>query len=168
MPIPAILAARCLFWTALIPAALSVGCNTSPQAKEARYLKSGQALMTKKDYARAFLEFRNAVKIMPKDAEAQYQLGLAALAARDLRTAVAAFRQATELNPRHSMAQIKLAELMTASRNQDLVAQARTRLENVLAVSPDNAEASDTLAAAEWQLGKAVASKNRKRVRSLG
>ena len=55
---------------------LSVGCNRSPQAKEAEYLKRGAALLAKKDYGRAALEFRNAVKEMPKDAEPYYQLGL--------------------------------------------------------------------------------------------
>ena len=54
----------------------AVGCNRSPQAKEAQYLQRGMAQAAKKDYGRAILEFRNAVKVMPKDAEPYYQLGL--------------------------------------------------------------------------------------------
>ena len=79
----------------------------------------GAALLAKKDYGRAALEFRNAVKVMPKDAEPYYQLGLTYLASGNARNGVAALRHATELNPKHAGAQLKLAELMTTSQNQD-------------------------------------------------
>src|SRR5580700_3974799 len=88
----------------------SLACAISPQAKEARSLKRGQAQLAKKDYARAILEFRTAIQVMPKDAEAYYQLGLALLQSGDLRGAVGAFQKATELNPKHPGAQLKLAE----------------------------------------------------------
>ena len=90
---------------ALIVGMLAVGCNRSPQAKEAQYLKRGAALMAKKDYGRAALEFQNAVKVTPKDAEPYYQLGLALLAtgnAAYARKGVGALRRATELNPNHA------------------------------------------------------------------
>src|ERR1035441_10988097 len=75
---------------ALSAGILAVGCNRSPQAKEAQYLKRGIALIAKKDYGRAALEFRNAIKAMPKDAEPYYQLGLAYLD-----------RKSTRLNSSH-------------------------------------------------------------------
>ena len=133
---------------------LPVGCDRSPQAKEAQYLKRGAALAAKKDYDRAALEFRNAVKEMPKDAEAYYQLGLTYLASGNVGNGVAALRHATEINPKHTGAQLKLAELMTTSQNQDILRDAVGRLESVLTASPDNIEATDTLAVAEWRLGK--------------
>ena len=68
--------------------------------------------------------------------------GIAALAAR------------RRLNPKHARAQLKLAELMTTSQNQDILRDAVGRLESVLTASPDNLEATDTLAVAEWRLGK--------------
>ena len=135
--------------------AVSTGCNTSPQAKEAKALKRGAALLAKKDYNRALLEFRNASKAMPKDAEPYYQTGLVYLAQSNIRSAAAAFRQATELNPKHAQAQLKFSELLTSSRNKELIQEAAKRLEAILANSPGNTEANDTLAIAEWRLGRA-------------
>ncbi|HJT87200.1 MAG TPA: tetratricopeptide repeat protein [Bryobacteraceae bacterium] len=128
-------------------------CATSPQQKEAKFLKKGDTFMARKDYARALLEFKNAARAMPRDAEAFYRIGLASLAAGSPSGAVSAFQQATQLNPRHSEAQLKLAELMAASRNKDLTEDAQKRLLGVLAASPDNAEAVDTLAFTEVLLG---------------
>jgi tetratricopeptide (TPR) repeat protein len=132
----------------------SVGCSTSPTAKEAKYLKRGQAQMAKKDYSRAILEFRSACGAMPGDAEPYYQLGLASLQAGQAAEAVVAFRKAKELNPKHSGAQLKLAELMAASRNKGLVEQAASLLMGVIAASPDNAEAIEALARTDVRLGK--------------
>src|SRR6185312_2332462 len=84
-------------------------CRTSPEAKEGKYIERGRALLAKKDYSRAILEFRNAAKEMPKDAEPYYQIGLASMAAGDGPGAIQAFHKATELNPKHSGAQLKLA-----------------------------------------------------------
>jgi tetratricopeptide (TPR) repeat protein len=138
----------------LFGAALSTGCDTSPQAKEAKYLRRGDALLDKKDYPRALLEFRNALKSMPRDAEPYYKIGLAYVGVSDIPHAVWALRRATELNPKHFQAQLKLAGIMAATRDKTLVQEASSRLEAVLANSPDNAEASDTLAVAEWKLGQ--------------
>jgi len=132
----------------------STTCNTSPQAKEVKYLKLGQEQMAKKDYARAALEFRNAAQAMPRDAEPIYQLGLAHLQGSNLADAIGAFRKAIELNPKHSGAQLKLAELMAASRNKQLVDQAAVQLRAIIAASPGDLEASDALAIAELELGK--------------
>jgi len=99
---------------------ISFGCAISPQSKEAKYLKRGQAQMAKRDYSRAILEFLTAAQVMPKDAEPYYQLGLAYLESRNVASAVGAFRQATQLNPQHAGANLKLAELMTVSRDKDL------------------------------------------------
>ena len=112
--------------------------------------------MAKKDYPRAMLEFRNALKVMPQDAEVHYELGLAYLGTGNFGNGILALRTAVELNPKHKGAQVKLAELMTATHNQNLVAEAAGRLRDVLAASPGNNEASNALALAEIQLGKAA------------
>src|SRR5271157_656389 len=69
--------ARFSSWSVLIWGALLLfnGCARSPQAIRDRSLASGMKLMQKGDYRRALLEFKNAVQAMPRDAEAQYQLG---------------------------------------------------------------------------------------------
>lgn len=130
------------------------GCNSSPQAKEANYLRRGNALLQKKDYPRALLEFKNAMSAMPKDAEPYYRTAIAHLESGNFLNAVAALRKATELNPHHQKAQLKLAELMATSTQNDILLQAQRRLETVLSESPDNSEANDILALTEWKLGK--------------
>ena len=133
---------------------LAVGCKRSPQAREAQYLKRGAALVAKKDYGRAVLEFRNASAVMPKDAEPYYQLALAYIATGNPTNTILALRRAIELNPKHKEAQLKLAEIMITSRDEDVLRDASTRLEALLATSPDNIEATNTLALAEWRLGR--------------
>jgi tetratricopeptide (TPR) repeat protein len=130
------------------------GCRSSPAQKEAAYLKKGQAELARKDYARAILEFKNASQAMPRDAEPYYQIGLAWLETGDLQRAIEAFRHAIGLNPKHAGAQVKLSELMTATRDRSLIADAADRLRNVVAALPNDLEAIDTLALAEWKLGK--------------
>ena len=130
------------------------GCRTSPEAKEAKFLKRGQALVAQKEYARAVLEFRNAATAKPQDAEPHYQMGMAYLASGDMRGAIGEFQRATSLNPKHAGAQLKLSEFMTLSRNENLLREAITRLQTVFGDSPDNPEAMNTLALAEWNLGK--------------
>src|ERR1035438_3502043 len=103
---------------ALSAGILAVGCSRSPETKEAQYLKRGATLVAKKDYGRAGLEFRNAIKEMTKEAEPYYQLGLAYLASGGTAEGIASLRRATELNPKHAGAQLKLSELMTTSQNQ--------------------------------------------------
>lgn len=131
-------------------------CAISPQAREAKYLGRGEALLEKKDYSRALLEFKNASRAMPADAEPLYQMGLAYLAAGSPGNGIASLRKATELNPRHQRAQLKLAELMAATGDKELLEQASGRLQAVLSASPDNSEANDALALAEWKLGKSA------------
>ena len=135
-------------------AAFLAGCSSSPQEKEAKFLKQGQTLLAKKDYARATLEFRNAAAAVPKDAEPQYQLGLAYLETRQLQNAVRAFQRALHLNPKHAGAQLKLAVMMATSQDPNVLADAEKRLQGVLEAGPDNLEAMQTLAATETKLGK--------------
>lgn len=110
--------------------------------------------MSQKDYGRALLEFRNAAAVRPSDAEAYYQIGIAALAAGNVEVAAFNLKRATDLNPEHAGAQLKAAELMTAARNKELTQEAEKRLKQVLLTSPDDPEAIDTLAIADYQLGR--------------
>jgi tetratricopeptide (TPR) repeat protein len=110
--------------------------------------------MQRQDFGRAALEFRNAARVLPKDAEPYYQLGLAYFAQQDLRAAAWAFKRATELNPKHAGAQLSLAQLMSATNEQKLLQDAQVRVQGLLAADPGNARAIDTLAITEFKLGK--------------
>src|ERR1051326_6118626 len=122
------------------------GCTRSPQEREARFLAQGKKALLNKDYARAILDFRNAVAIAPKDAEAYYQLGWAMLQQGSLREAAAAMRKAMELNPRHTQAQVKLAEIVVLAGDEDSAKQSRDQMRDILSGSPDNPDVLTALA----------------------
>jgi tetratricopeptide (TPR) repeat protein len=145
---------RGFIWPLALLLAAASACRTSPQAKEQRFLKRGQAQMAKKDYARAVLEFRSAAQVMPNDPEPYYQWGLASLGTGDGTTAIQAFRKTLQLNPQRNDAQLKLSELMLATGRKDIVEQAAANLSAVIAASPNNPEALDAMAQAEVELGK--------------
>ncbi len=67
------------------------GCAGSPAARRNKYIARGKQLAEKHDYARAILEFKNAAKAAPKDAEVFYQLGMAYLGVQDFRSALGGF-----------------------------------------------------------------------------
>ncbi len=133
---------------------LFAACSHSPQQREARFIDLGKKLLQRKDYARAGLEFRNAIQIAPSDAEPYYQLGLTYLGAGNRSQAASCFRKATELNPKHAAAQLKLAGMLAAAGDRTAILDAEKRAEAVAADLPNNADALNTLAMTELRLGK--------------
>ena len=128
-------------------------CTRTPESKAAQFLANGKGLMDRKDYARAALEFKNAVRLLPKDAEAEYQLGLAYLADGKLTDSVGALTKATALDPKHAKAQVKLAELMALSGIPSVIREGEKRVQDVLAATPGNPDALNALALSELALG---------------
>ncbi len=141
-----------LAWMALA----FTGCDRSPEAKSARCIVAGKALMQKGNPARAILEFRNAVQASPKNAEAYYQLGLAYLARQDYRNAVAGLRQAIAVNPKHTAARLKLAQLMASVSDPEVLKDAQHRLQDLIEGDPGNPDALHALALTELKLGDAA------------
>ena len=133
---------------------LTSGCATSPETKSAQFLESGKRRLEEKDYPRAILQFRNALQAQPNNAEGYYQLGLAYLGAGNIPTAAAALKRATELNPKHAAAQLKMAQILESTGNPRLLEDAEARLKEVLAGSPGDPDALQTLALTELKLGK--------------
>ena len=111
--------------------------------------------MASKQYSRAILEFRNAIQVVPNDAEPYYQLGIAWMQAGDSFDAFRAFYRATELNPKHWQAQKKVAELLSLAGKERSSSKCwKPGCVQVLFASPDDEEATDALALTEFQLGK--------------
>jgi tetratricopeptide (TPR) repeat protein len=138
----------------LLALLLAGGCARSPEAKRDRFLASGKKLMASKDYARAILEFKNAVAAVPRDAEGYYQLGSAYAASGNLPLAVSSLRKATELNPRHAEAQLKLAQFMAAFGDKAILEEAEQRLKTLLEGGHSDPNALNTLALTELRLGR--------------
>ena len=136
----------------LIAALALSACMQSPEAKSAKFMERGKKLL-QKEPARAILEFRNAVRATPANAEAYYQLGLAYLAAHDVRDSVASLRKALDLNPNHQGAQLKMAQLMSTADDPSVLEDARKRLEALLQRNPEDADTLHALGLTELKLG---------------
>jgi tetratricopeptide (TPR) repeat protein len=117
-------------------------------------MKRGTDLLAKKDYSRAILEFSNASRAVPADAEPYYQIGLANLELKRYPQAYSALKRAVDLNPKHIGAQLKLSALLVETRDPALVGDAEQRMTKLLEASPGEPEALTTLAVAEMRLGK--------------
>jgi tetratricopeptide (TPR) repeat protein len=83
------------------------GCASSPEARRDKFLATGREYLQKSDYKRALLEFKNADRAKPNDAEVNYQIGVAETALQDFRAAIAAFNKAVEISPKHAGPTIK-------------------------------------------------------------
>ena len=141
-----------LVLSSVLACAWLAGCSRSPQQKEADFLTSGRKHLQARDFERASLDFRNAAQAMPKDAEPHYQRGLSYLGSGDVQAGARELVNAVKLSPTHYAAQLKLAEIMSANGNLDVVRQGREKAQEVLAASPNNADALRTLAVAELRL----------------
>jgi len=137
----------------VLVAVLLVSCNISPKARRDRFVNKGKTLLQKQDYARALLEFRNAIRILPQDAEAYYELGVAYSGQGDLGKAFMAYRQALTFRPKYVEAQLRIAQIQLASGDEALTKDANQRLKALVEDSHATAEVLNTLAFTELRLG---------------
>jgi tetratricopeptide (TPR) repeat protein len=137
-----------------IAMAVGGGCARTPMQKRDRYIEAGKKLFEQKEYARAILEFRNAVAAMPKDAEGYYQLGRAYEANRDYQTAVNILQKALDLNPKHPGADLELSKILAATSDPENLQVAENRLMALLQGGYSDPEALNSLAFTEMKLGK--------------
>src|SRR5688572_18555545 len=134
---------RSIVWPICIALILAgpSACTKSRQQRGEQAIERGKQRLQQKEYARAVLEFKNAIQATPKAAEAHYQLGLALLAGGDVSGGYASLRNAVGLDPRHAAAQIKIAELHTIANQPETLKDAAKRMEDVLASKPGDMDA---------------------------
>ncbi len=137
-----------------LPAILPTGCGRTPQSRAASFLESGKLNFERKEYDRAIVQFKNAARLTPKDAEPLYRLALAYLEKGDVNEAVGQLIKASKLDPKHVPTQVKLTELMSYSSEPEVVRYAEKRAQELLSLSPDNPDALNALALAELRLGR--------------
>ncbi len=145
----------------LLALGTSTSCKRTPEARYARFMATGQRHFDQKDYARAILDFQNAARLAPNNAEPYYRLGLAHLETGNFRAGVGFLMKATDVDPRHVGAQLKLAQLMATSRRQDILEEAARRAQAAFAVAPEDAAVLNTLALTELRLGKPEEARHR-------
>lgn len=150
-----------MFWAGTL--LLLASCSADPNSRKLKYLHEGSAYYDRGKYQEAVIEFRNALDIDGRSAEAHHQLARAYLAVKNLDSAYREMNEAATLQPANSEIQLDLAALLLQRKEID---QARSVAQKVTAAQPANARAhavlaeTDTLhrdyANAVMQLRKAV------------
>src|ERR1700677_3509195 len=114
-----------MIYRRLILAAASVligltlaGCS-KPEEKEAQYIKRGNELFDQGKFEQARVEYKNAGRIKPADAEVAYRMGLIDEAEGDFRGAFDGFTTSEQQNSHYHPAALKLAEYYLAGEHID-------------------------------------------------
>lgn len=119
-----------------IVAAIFLGaCDRSPEAKLARHVKRGDAYAKEEKYKEAVIEYKNAVKAVPKDAAAHWKLANASLKEKDIRTAFTELQKAVDLDPNNYEALGKLGEIYLMAGKND---EAKQIADNLVKSRPDD------------------------------
>jgi tetratricopeptide (TPR) repeat protein len=104
----------------LVVSALLLGaCSKDPQKAKAKYLAAGENYMKQKHYGDAVVEFRNAIRLDPRFADAYYQLAQAELAQQNWTGAYKDLQKAIELDPAQLDARLTRGRLFLAARQFD-------------------------------------------------
>ena len=130
-------------------AALLVGCGGAAARKNG-YIAKGQVYLAAHNYAKARLEFRNALQLDPNDAQASYLAGQAAQHLGNVREAVQMYQEAIQSDPKHLGARAQLGLLYDLGGAPD---KALALVEPGLALAPDDPDLLTARAGARQRLG---------------
>src|SRR5579863_3308973 len=104
-----------VFITSTLLAFALVGCSKNPEVAKKKYLESGMKYMDDSKYDSAVIQFRKAIQIDTKFAEAHYQLALADMKLTHNQDAFREMSQVVELDPNHFKARVALGGMYLAS-----------------------------------------------------
>jgi tetratricopeptide (TPR) repeat protein len=124
-------------YCALLGVLLVIGCS-GPEEKKMKFFSKGKALYEKGDLVKAGLEFKNAIQIDPKFADAYYMLGMVEIKRGNVKNAYGNLLKSTELNPDHLKAQVQIGKIFLVGRMPD---KAMEKADLVLKREPKNEEA---------------------------
>ena len=96
--------------------AVLVGCTRNPDAAKRKYVESGMKYMDDKKYDSAIIQFKKALQVDPRWAEAHYQLGQAELAQKHWAAAFKEFSVAVDQDPTHVKAHLALGTMWWQAR----------------------------------------------------
>ena len=138
----------------LAVALMAAGCSKPPAEQYKDYMASGQAFVDESDWAAAAIQFRNAARVMPNEADPHYQLALVELQQKKLQDAYGSAARAARIDPDHEQAHLLLAQFEVRYGEESNWDSAQQRLERILAGGRDNTEALFYLAATRARLGE--------------
>src|SRR5208337_2765954 len=114
------------------------GCARNPDAAKRKYLESGIKYMDEKKYDSAVIQFKKALQIDPRFAEAHYQLGNAELAQQHWAAAFREYSAAIDQDPNHAKAHLALGTMWWQARKLN---EAEENARFVIEHDPSNVEA---------------------------
>jgi tetratricopeptide (TPR) repeat protein len=119
----------------LVAAVLTCACSGA-QSRYESHMRHGQELFARGEFAKASVEFRNAMQIHPKDPAAMVMAGKTAEQLANYRQAVRFYRSALELAPDEVNARVQLGRLLILGGAAD---DAEEVIRPALERHPDNA-----------------------------
>jgi putative PEP-CTERM system TPR-repeat lipoprotein len=125
-------------FAAVAAAGLLAACSTDPAIRKQRFLDSGNAYAKAGKVREAIVEYRNAVQIDPRFAEARVKLAAAYAGIGDSRNALSEYVRAADLLPNRADVQVTAGSYLLAAKQMDAALQ---RADQALKLEPGNAEA---------------------------
>jgi len=116
------------------------GCSRNPEVAKKKYLESGMKYMDQQKYDAAAIQFKKAIQIDPKFAEAHYQLALADLKLNKNQEAFKEMSQVVELDPNHMKARVSVGGMYLAS-GHNFYGNAEEQARYVIDRDPNNSDA---------------------------
>src|SRR6516164_5677527 len=103
----------------LLALAVLAACSRNPAKYKAAFLSGGEKYAKEGKYQEAVIQFRNAIEIDPRFAEAHHQLALAYIKLKNSQLAYRELLTATELDPNNLDAKLELTALLLAAHRYD-------------------------------------------------
>lgn len=121
--------------------ALAVGCKEDPQKAKVRHLEKGKQFLLEKKFREARLEFRNALALDKKYADAFMGLADASMGLNNVQEAYEALLQVKELDPKNLEAKARIGNLyLLNTRVSENVTAAEDLANQVLTADPNYVE----------------------------
>src|SRR5450631_3727029 len=91
---------------------VATGCKANPEKAKKKYLESGLSYVDKKQYDAAVIQFKKALQVDPRYADAHYQLGLTFLRQQKVKEGYIEMRQTIDLDPKNAKAHLEMGNLL--------------------------------------------------------
>jgi tetratricopeptide (TPR) repeat protein len=122
---------------AMAGAVVLAGCS-DPEELKATHLARGHEYLEARDFDKARVEFKNVLKIDPKDADARVALGQVLEQLQNWRQAAGQYLRVIEDHPMNAPARIRMGRIYLFAKQYD---EAISSADEVLALQPKNATA---------------------------